>query len=39
MGGLSGTAAVTPVGGGQPHTNMPPYLGVSFIICTIGIFP
>jgi microcystin-dependent protein len=39
MGGLSGTATVGQVGGGQPHTNMPPYLCVSFIIATVGIYP
>jgi microcystin-dependent protein len=26
-------------GGSQPHNNMPPYLGVSYIICLAGIFP
>lgn len=26
-------------GGGQPHNNMPPYLGVNFIIALVGIFP
>jgi microcystin-dependent protein len=26
-------------GGSQPHNNMPPYLGMSFIICIAGIFP
>jgi len=31
--------AVTPVGGSQPHTNMQPYLCVSFIISLFGIFP
>ena len=32
-------ASVTPVGGSQPHTNMQPYLCVSFIISLFGIFP
>jgi microcystin-dependent protein len=33
-------AATSPmVGGGQPHNNMPPYLGVNFIIALQGIFP
>lgn len=32
-------AAVTPVGGSQPHTNMQPYLCVDFIISLFGIFP
>jgi microcystin-dependent protein len=31
--------AVTPAGGSQPHTNMQPYLCVSFIISLFGIFP
>jgi microcystin-dependent protein len=26
-------------GGSQPHNNMPPYLGLSFIIALQGIFP
>ncbi len=26
-------------GGSQPHTNMQPYLGISFIISLFGIFP
>lgn len=26
-------------GGSQPHDNMPPYLGLSFIISLFGIFP
>jgi len=34
-----GTDAVAPAGGSQPHNNMPPYLGLSFIICLQGIFP
>jgi microcystin-dependent protein len=32
-------AAVTPVGGSQPHTNMQPYLGINYIISLFGIFP
>ena len=39
MGGLSGTATVNVTGGSQPHTNMPPYLGLTFIIATFGDFP
>ncbi len=31
--------AVAPVGGSQPHTNLQPYLCVSFIISLFGIFP
>jgi len=33
------TAAVTPVGGSQPHTNFQPYLCINFIISLFGIFP
>jgi microcystin-dependent protein len=32
-------AAVAPTGGSQPHTNLQPYLCVSFIISLFGIFP
>jgi microcystin-dependent protein len=32
-------AAIAPVGGGQAHTNMMPYLTVSFCIALTGIFP
>ncbi|THU40786.1 phage tail protein [Niastella caeni] len=32
-------ASIAPTGGSQPHDNMPPYLCVSFIIATQGIFP
>jgi microcystin-dependent protein len=32
-------AAITSVGGGQPHENMPPYLGMNFIISLFGIYP
>ena len=32
-------AAVSPVGGSQPHTNFQPYLCVNFIISLFGIFP
>jgi microcystin-dependent protein len=32
-------AAITPVGGSQPHTNFQPYLGINFIISLFGIFP
>ena len=35
---LSGQA-LAPTGGGQPHNNRSPYLGVSFIIALQGIFP
>jgi microcystin-dependent protein len=26
-------------GGSQPHDNMPPYMGINFIICIEGIYP
>ena len=32
-------AAITPVGGSQPHENRPPFLPVSFMIALQGIFP
>ena len=32
-------SSITPIGGSQPHTNMQPYLCVSFIISLFGIFP
>ncbi len=32
-------AAITPVGGSQPHTNFQPYLCINFIISLFGIFP
>lgn len=31
--------ALSPVGGSQPHENMPPYLAINFIISLTGIFP
>jgi microcystin-dependent protein len=31
--------AARPAGGSQPHPNMPPFLGMVFIICLFGIFP
>lgn len=31
--------AVTPAGGSQPHDNMAPFLGLSFIISLFGIYP
>jgi len=33
------SAAITPVGGSQPHTNFQPYLCIDFIISLFGIFP
>ena len=32
-------SAITPIGGSQPHTNIQPYLTVSFIISLFGLFP
>lgn len=32
-------AAITPVGGSQPHSNFQPYLCIDFIISLFGIFP
>ena len=31
--------ALASAGGGQAHDNMPPYLGLNYIICLIGTFP
>ena len=33
------TGAIAPAGAGQPHNNMMPFMPVSFIIATIGLFP
>ncbi|MBB4002547.1 phage tail protein [Aurantimonas endophytica] len=32
-------ASVSPIGGNQPHSNIQPFLCVSFIISLFGIFP
>ena len=32
-------AALSPTGGGQPHTNEQPYLGLNFIIALVGLYP
>ena len=32
-------AAITTVGGGQPHENRPPFLVLNFCIALLGIFP
>lgn len=32
-------SAIASVGGSQPHSNMQPYLGISFIISLFGTFP
>ncbi len=34
-----GAGAITPTGGGQPHGNMAPFLGMNYIIALFGIFP
>jgi microcystin-dependent protein len=34
-----GPAALSTIGGGQPHPNMPPYLVLNFVIALQGIFP
>jgi microcystin-dependent protein len=34
-----GAQAVAPVGGGQPHNNMQPYLTLNFCIALQGVFP
>jgi microcystin-dependent protein len=31
--------AITPAGGSQPQQNMPPFLGMNYVICIEGIFP
>lgn len=31
--------ALLPAGGSQPHENMPPYLGMYFVIALTGVFP
>lgn len=36
---LMNAAALSPTGGGQPHSNIQPYLAVTFIIALQGIFP
>lgn len=30
---------ISPIGGSQPHTNIQPYLAISFIISLFGVFP
>lgn len=37
--GAISMAATTAAGGSQPHNNVGPSLAVSFIICTVGIYP
>lgn len=38
-GTVTGSISVGPTGGGQPHTNIQPYLAVNYIIALQGIFP
>jgi microcystin-dependent protein len=38
-GALMAPGAMRPAGGFQPHTNLQPYLCISFIISLFGIFP
>jgi microcystin-dependent protein len=38
-GSLMKNDAIKPAGGGQPHSNLQPYLVLNFIICLVGIFP
>lgn len=37
LGGVSTTVGVA--GGGQPLNNLPPYIGMNFVICLEGIYP
>ncbi len=40
LGGLMGGAAtLANAGGGVPHENRDPYLGLNYIICVAGLFP
>ncbi len=32
-------ASMSTTGGSQAHSNLPPYLGMNYIICTTGAFP
>ena len=32
-------SAISSAGGGQAHENMPPFLGMNFIICLFGVYP
>lgn len=33
------SASIASTGGSQPHNNMPPYLGINYIISLFGVFP
>jgi microcystin-dependent protein len=32
-------SAIAPLGGGQPHENMPPYVALNYIVSFFGVFP
>jgi len=32
-------SSITATGGGQPHENMQPFLGINFIIALVGVYP
>jgi microcystin-dependent protein len=34
-----GSGSLAPAGGNLPHSHMPPYLGLNFVIALFGIFP
>ncbi len=36
---MANPASITPIGGSQPHSNIQPYLTLSFIISLFGVFP
>jgi len=38
-GTVTGSITVGSAGGGQPHTNIQPYLAVNYIIALVGVFP
>lgn len=38
-GTLMNPSMIAPVGNGQPHNNLPPYLCLTFVIALSGIFP
>lgn len=37
--GSLGKATTSPEGGSQPHNNMPPSLGLNYVICVQGVYP
>jgi microcystin-dependent protein len=34
-----GSSAISPIGGGQPHNNIMPYIALNFIISLFGVYP